>query len=316
MSRFSRPLAGAVALAAGIALLDAAPVLAQGTAQPPAPAAPATPAAAPQPQPDAVVARVDGQPITFSDISDALQGLPAELRGMSPTQVYPMVLDHLIKQRAMIQVARRSGLDKQPDIRKQMDAAADRALQNAYLAQQVTPLITDAALKARYERDIASKSGVEEVHARHILVASEDTAKKIIADLKKGGDFAALAKQHSTDPGAQNGGDLGFFKKDDMVPAFAEAAFALKPGEISATPVKTQFGYHVIKVEERRAAPPPSFEEAKEELRQRVIQEAVSKVSDAALAGAKVERMNLDGTAPRATDGAQPPPAPPAGGRR
>jgi len=157
---------------------------------------------------------------------------------------------------------------------------------------------------------------VEEVHARHILVANEDAAKKIIADLKKGGDFAALAKQHSTDPGAQNGGDLGFFKKDDMVPAFAEAAFALKPGEISATPVKTQFGYHVIKVEERRAAPPPSFEEAKEELRQRVIQEAVSKVSDAALAGAKVERMNLDGTAPRPTDGAQPPPAPPAGGRR
>jgi len=316
MSRFSRPLAGSVALAMGLAAI---PALTAGTAraQAPAGAPSATPpaaspaAAAPAATPsDPVLARVDGQDIRMSDVAEAAQGLPAELRGMPPAQVMPLVLDHLIKQRAMIIMARKSKLDQQDDVKKAMQSAADRALQNAYVSREVTPQITDAAIRARYDRDIAGKTGVEEVHARHILVANEDTAKKIIADLKKGGDFAALAKQHSTDPGAQNGGDLGFFKKDDMVPEFANAAFALKPGEVSPTPVKTQFGYHVIKVEERRAAPPPSFEEAKDELRQRIIQDAVTKLSDAALAGVKVERMNPDGSTPRPTDGAQPPPAP------
>ena len=308
MSRFSRPLAGSVALAMGFAAIPAltlAPARAQAPATPSAP----PPAAAAAPA-DPVLARVDGQDIRMSDVMEAAQGLPAELRGMPPGQVMPLVLDHLIKQRAMVIQARKAKLDQQDDVKKAMQSAADRALQNAYVSREVTPQITDAAIRARYDRDIAGKSGVEEVHARHILVANEDVAKKIIADLKKGGDFAALAKQHSTDPGAQNGGDLGFFKKDDMVPEFANAAFALKPGEVSPTPVKTQFGYHVIKVEERRAAPPPSFEEAKDELRQRIIQDAVTKLSDTALAATKVERMNLDGSAPRATDGAQPPPAP------
>lgn len=304
MSRYSRPLAGVLALAAGVAMVSPLAM-----AQAPA-AAPAAPAPAANASGDPVLAKVDGQEIRLSDVAEATQGLPPELRGMAPAQVYPMVLDHLIKTRAMVIQARKSKLDQQADVKKTMEAAADRALQNAYIGREVGPQITEAALRARYDRDIAGKPGVEEVHARHILVASEDVAKKIIADLKKGGDFAALAKQHSTDPGAQNGGDLGFFKKDDMVPEFANAAFALKNGEVTPEPVKTQFGYHVIKVEERRAAPPPSFDEAKDELRQRVIQEAVTKLADAALAAAKVERMNMDGTAPRATDGAQPPPAP------
>ena len=304
MSLHFRPLAGAALFATALSLSSSGAVLAQGAAAPSAPQATA-PAAA-----DPVVARVDGQDISLSDIAEATQGLPAELRGMPPAQVFPMVVEHLIKQRAMAVLARKSGLDKQPDIRRAMDAAADRALQNAFIAREVGPQIADAAIRARYDRDIAGKGGAEEVHARHILVTAQDVAVKIIADLKKGGDFGALAKQHSTDQGAQNGGDLGFFKKDDMVPEFAAAAFALKPGEFTQEPVKTQFGWHVIKLDERRAAPPPSFEEAREELRQSMIQEAVNKLAATALAAVKVERLNADGSAPRATDGAQPPPAP------
>ena len=131
------------------------------------------------------------------------------------------------------------------------------------LNKVVRPQVTDEAVKARYDQDYAGKPGETEVHARHILVADEATAKKIIADLKKGGDFAALSKQYSKDPGAaQQGGDLGFFKKTDMVPEFADAAFALKDNDVTPVPVKTQFGWHVIQTLEHRTAQPPAFEQA------------------------------------------------------
>jgi len=184
-------------------------------------------------------------------------------------------------------------------------------LQTAYVSREIGPLVTEAAIRAKYDAEIAGKSGVEEVHARHILVADEATAKKIIEELKKGGDFAELAKKYSSDSGAQQGGDLGFFKKDDMVPEFATAAFALKVGEYTQVPVKTQFGWHIIKLEERRAAPPPSFEEAHDELRQKMIQDAYQKLTVAARATVKVERFNMDGSVPRPTDAAEPPPARP-----
>jgi peptidyl-prolyl cis-trans isomerase C len=169
-------------------------------------------------------------------------------------------------------------------------------LQNAVLSREIAPSVTDAALKAKYDAEIANKPGEEEVHARHILVDNEEAAKKIIDELNKGADFATLAKANSKDPAAQNGGDLGFFKKADMVPEFADVAFALKPGQISQTPVKTQFGWHVIKVDETRTAPPPTFDQAKEELRQQIIQAGVRKVLDKARVGLTVVKFNMDGT--------------------
>ncbi len=306
MFRDSRPLASALLLAAAFAVPLAPSVYAQ-TAPSASPAAPQAAAANP------VVAKVDGLEIRMSDISEAAQGLPEQLRAMPPNMLFPMLLDQLIDRRALAVQARKSGIEKQDDVRKMMEAAAERALQSAYVSREIGPLVSDAALRARYDADIAGKPGVEEVRARHILVATEEAAKKIIEELKKGGDFAALAKQHSSDPGAQQGGDLGFFKKDDMVPEFATATFALKPGEYTQAPIKTQFGYHVIKLEERRAAPPATFEESREELRQKMIQEAYQKLALAARTGVKVERFNLDGSTPRPTDNAEPPP--PAGRR-
>src|SRR5436305_4950527 len=134
-------------------------------------------------------------------------------------------------------------------------------------------------------------SGEQEVHARHILVETEDQAKKVTEDLKKGADFAELAKKESKDPGASDGGDLGFFTKEQMVPEFSTVAFALEPGKIS-DPVKTQFGWHIIKVEEKRTRKAPDFEQVKPQIETYVVRKAqadyVAKLREAA----KVERMD------------------------
>ncbi len=298
MSRTAGTASRLITAALAAALLSGPAVLAQGTASP-------APAAA-----DPIVAKVDGEAIHLSEVKDAAQSLPENLRGMPQQTLLPMLLDQVIDGHALVAEARKSGLDKDPAVQHQMAAAEDRALQTAMLSKEVGPTITDDAVRARYDQEYAGKPGEEEVHARHILVDTEAEAKKIIADLKGGADFAALAKQYSKDPGgAKDGGDLGFFKKDEMVPEFADAAFAMKPGDVSQAPVHSQFGWHVIKVEERRKAEPPSFDQAKDELRQKMIQEGVQKAVAKARAAASVERFNLDGSPVRATDTAEPPPA-------
>jgi peptidyl-prolyl cis-trans isomerase C len=260
--------------------------------------------------PDPVVATVGGDPIRLAEVREAMAGLPREAQSMPPQTLFPYVLDQLIDSRILVQAARKAGLDKDPAVQRQIAVAADRVLQAAILHRDIDSLVTDAALKARFDKDNGGKAGELEVHARHILVEDEATAKKIVADLKKGGAFAALSKQYSKDPGASaQDGDLGFFTKERMVPEFAAAAFALKDGEVSPNPVKTQFGWHVIQVIERRQAPPPAFEEARDELRQQVVQETVQASVAKAKVGVAVEKFNMDGTARKATDTAEPPPA-------
>lgn len=268
---------------------------------------PATPPTAGDP----VLAKVNGEPIHLSDVRAAVGHLPQRAMSIPPQTLYPLVLNKLIDSIALADDARRTGIDKDPDIQRRVAAAAQEALATSMLEKGLAPLLTDDALRARFTKEIASKPPEDEVHARHILVADEATAEKIIADLDKGGDFAALAKQYSKDPGAaEHGGDLGFFKKSEMVPAFADAAFALKPGQTTPTPVHTQFGWHVIQVIERRAAPKQTFEQARDALRQQVADEYEQKTIAEALAHVHVDRFNLDGSPARATDGAEPPPAP------
>ncbi len=302
----------AAAIGAG---LSAAAFAQAPAAAPPAPSpAPGATATAPAtPPPDPVVAKVNGQPIHLSDLNQAAQALPQELRSIPPQTLFPMLLDQQIDRKALVLEARKSGLDKEPAVQRQLAVAEDATLQSALLSREVGPSVTEDAVRARYEHDQAGKPGEEEVHARHILVPTEDEARKIIAELKKGGDFATLAKQNSKDPGAAQGGDLGWFKKDEMVPAFSAAAFALKPGEVSDKPVKTEFGWHVIKVEETRQAPPPSFEQARDALRQKMIQEGVQKAVQQARTGIAVEKFNVDGSpATPASTGAAPAASTPA----
>jgi len=302
MSLLNGRLAGLTALAA----LAVTPALAQPAATPAPP-----PAAAPAPN-DPVLAIVNGQEIHASDVAEAAQSVPEQMRSVPPNVLYPMVLDQLIDRKALVAEAQKLGLPKDPAVQRQITRAEDQALQNALLSRQIGPSITEAAIKAKYDADYANKPAETEIHAHHILVATEDEAKQVIAELKKGGDFAALAKQHSTDPGGQQGGDLGWFKKSEMVPEFADAAFALKPGETSQTPVKTQFGWHVIHVDEVRQAPPPTLEQVHDEIRQQLISDGVQKVLTTARADVKIERFNMDGTPVKPTDTAVPPPAPAA----
>jgi peptidyl-prolyl cis-trans isomerase C len=261
-------------------------------------------------KPDPVVAKIGTDVIHLSDVTAVANSLPPQARQMPPDQLLPKVLDQMVDTQVLAVEARKQGLDKDPAVQRTLHEVMERALVSAFLEKQVGPQITDAAVKARFDKDIGSQPAVQEVHARHILVDDEATARKIIADLKKGGDFAALSKQYSKDSAAvEQGGDLGYFKAADMVPEFSAAAFALKDNEVSPTPVHTQFGWHVIQTLDHRTAAPPTFEQSRDQLRQKMINEAVHKVLAEAQADVTVERFNLDGTPAKATDQAVPPPA-------
>jgi peptidyl-prolyl cis-trans isomerase C len=306
ISRFPAGLIAATLLCTPALAQTALAQTAPGAAPAAAPAA--SPAPAGQPAANPVVAKVNGKDIHLSDVQDAMASLPEQARGMPPQVVMPMVIDQLVDRTALADEARKQGLQNDPAVQAAIARATDQALQNALLRKEIAPSISDAAIQARYDAEYKNKSGEEEVHARHILVATEAEAKQIIAELQKGADFTAIAKQHSTEPGAaQSGGDLGWFKKGDMLPAFSEAAFSLKPGQIDPNPVHTQYGWHVIQVLETRTAPPPTLADAKDEIRQQIIQDGIQKAVQQARADAKVELFNANGAPQRATDLAVPP---------
>ncbi len=291
-----------VSMLAQTGLAQTAPA---GTTPPPAAATPAPPPAG-----DPVVARIGDQTIHASDVTAAMQTLPAQLKGLPQPVLFPMVLGRLVDEAALVAEARKQGLQNDPKVAEAMKAASDRALQSALLQKEVGPDITDAAVKAQYDKEYAGKQGPKEVHARHILVPTEAEAKSIIAKLKAGADFATLAKQESKDTGSQaSGGDLGWFKQGDMVPAFSAAAFGLKPGEVSPTPVHTEFGWHVIQVLGDRRAPPPTLDSVKQQIVHSLISKGIARAITKAKADVKIETFNENGTPHRATDTATPPPA-------
>ena len=260
-------------------------------------------------KPDPVVAKIGSNLIHLSDVTNTANSLPPQARQMPPEQLLPRVLDQMVDTQVLAQEARKQGVDQDGAIQRTLREVQERALVSAFLEKEVGPKIADAAVKARFDQEVGAQPPAQEVHARHILVDDEAIAKKIIAELKKGGDFAALSKQYSKDAAAvEQGGDLGYFKTTDMVPEFSAAAFALKDKEVSASPVHTQFGWHVIQTLDHRTAAPPTFDQARDQLRQKMINEEVRKVLDQARADVTVERFNLDGTPAKATDQAVPPP--------
>jgi len=256
---------------------------------------------------DPLLAKVNGAEIHLSDLNALAQTLPEEARQMPPDQLLPQLLDQAIDGKAISFLAKKQKLDQDPQVARAMAGAADRMLQSALVSKEVGPTLTEEAIKARYDKQIAGKPGELEVHARHILVKTEAEAVALIAQIKGGADFAELAKKNSTDPAAASGGDLGFFKEGDMLPEFSAVAFALKPGEVADKPVQTRYGWHVVKVEERRQAPAPAYEQVHDELRSAMIQEGITKVVQTARADVKVERFNQDGSPMKATDTATPP---------
>jgi peptidyl-prolyl cis-trans isomerase C len=247
------------------------------------------------PKDDPVVARVNAIEIHRSDVIQTLANLPPQVQQMPMEQVYPLLLERMIDNKLVAAAGRAQKLQDDPQIKRRVAEFEDRAIQEAYLGRAIDGKLTDAELHKKYDAFVTENPPQEEVRARHILVTSEKAAQEVLAELRKGADFAAVAKAKSTDGSARDGGDLGFFGRGDMVAEFSDAAFAMKPGEVSKAPVKTQFGWHIIKVEERRMSPAPSFDETKEQLRTELSQEMVGEVVDGLRAKAKVERFGLDG---------------------
>jgi peptidyl-prolyl cis-trans isomerase C len=244
---------------------------------------------------DPVVARVDGAEIRLSDVAEAAQRLPEQFRAMPPQILFPLLIDQMISEAVVTQAARKAGLQHTPEVRRQMARIEDQVIQQALIGREIAEKVTEQALRARYQREIADKPAEAEVRARHILVQTESEARAIIAALAGGADFAATARERSRGPGAAEGGDLGFFKREDMPEALGEVAFALQPSQVAPDPVRTQFGWHVVKVEERREQPRPSFEEAEAGLRRAASEEAAEALVERLRGQARIERFGLDG---------------------
>jgi peptidyl-prolyl cis-trans isomerase C len=283
-------------------------------AKPPAAQAPAQkpPQAAPQPK-DPVVATVNGQPIYLSELEIAQQALPEQYRNVPLQSVFPALIERIINAKLVVADAKKNKADADAAYKKRMAFVEEQVVQDYWLTKEVSKRITPEKMQERYQEKLKSMPAEEEVHARHILVATEQEAKDVLAELKKGTAFDKLAREKSTDKASgAEGGDLGWFKRTDMVKEFADAAFNLKKGELSDAPVKTQFGFHVIKVEDRRQAPPPSFDELSEQIRDELGRETVAQFFDQLRSTAKIEKFNIDGSKVEAKPAAPPPAAPAA----
>lgn len=256
-----------------------------------------------------VVARVNGRDITAEELQMATEMFGDQLAQVPEAQRKPTLVNVLVDMHVMADAAQAAGVADTPKYKARMAFLTAQALRSAYVEDELQAKITEDEIKARYEKDIAGYVAPEEVHARHILVKTEDEANAIIKQLADGGDFQAIAKEKSEDPGSKvNGGDLGFFSKGQMVPEFEAEAFALKPGETSTKPVKTQFGYHVLKVEERRTQPVPTLDQVREQVVEMVRRDKYQQTLTKLRGEAKVEI--LDPTAAPAAPAAPATPAP------
>ncbi len=288
-------------IALALVALLAAPAMAQQKekAKPAAPAdnsVGACPAGASS-KDDPIIACVDGVTLHRSEFAEWIKGLPAQYQQKPQEQLYNAYLHNWVPEQLLAEAAKKANIGSEPDVKRELARQQTSTYAKAYAERLAKKDVSDAALKTAYDEYAKGAGTGEEVCARHILVPTEDEAKGVIADLKKGADFATLAGQKTTDPsGKTAGGDLGCFRKEDMVPEFSDAAFAMKKGDYSQTPVKTQFGYHVIKVEDRRPAKPKTFEEVKPQLTHAVQQHAVDEKVQELIKAGKIKVFALDGS--------------------
>lgn len=242
-----------------------------------------------------VVAKVDDAEITRVDVYRYIKTLPENIQKLPPAAVYPLALEQVVNTKLVENKANGANLESDPEVVKQLTMAKEQIVRGVFIQREVDSKITDADLKKAYDDYVSKLETVEERQARHILVDSEDKAKAIIADLEKGGDFAAIAKEKSIDPAAQNGGDLGWFTKADMVPDFANAAYALEKGAYSKAPVKSRFGYHIIQVTDVREQAKPTFEETKPFLQSQLRRDTLENLVKEWRGNAKIEQFDING---------------------
>ena len=275
--------------------------------QPTQPAAdPAQPSqAAAEPPADTVVAIIDGTKVTRADVIASAQTLPPQYQQQIDA-IFPALIDRLVDLTLLSNEGRKQNLQDDAEVKARVDQFTEQVIQEVVIRRHIETAMTEDAIKARYDKFVTEQPPRTEVHAQHILVASEAEAREVITQLAGGADFSTLAKEKSTDPSAkQNGGDLGYFGPGDMVPEFEKAAFALEKGQISKEPVKSQFGWHVIKVVDRRERTPPTLDQARGQIEDLLSGELVTAYVTSLRSSAKVEMFNPDGT-PKAPAGQSP----------
>jgi len=243
-----------------------------------------------------IVATVDGKPIFLSEIIGMAQRLPEQYRKMSLEAVYPSLLTRAIDSKLVTLEGRRAGFSKDPVVKKRLLDVEDQIISEIFLTKTIGSQVTEEALQKIYSETKSEMASGDQIKARHILLDSEEKAMEIIKKLQAGGEFAKLASEYSTGPSAASGGDLGWFGEGQMVPEFSKAAFALNPGDIVTKPVKTQFGWHIILVEDRKVSAPPSFDEAKEQLASTMSQKLLKELIETLRSKAKIVRFQADGT--------------------
>jgi peptidyl-prolyl cis-trans isomerase C len=240
---------------------------------------------------DRVLARVNGVDIKESDLALAEEDVGADMQSASPEAKRDHLISYLADIILVTQAADRKKVSENPDFKRRLAFLRNKLLMGFELQEEAKAAVTEDALHQTYDDAVKSAAGQEEVRARHILVENQDEAKAILDQLKGGSDFAALAKEKSKDPGAADGGDLGYFTKDQMVPEFAEVAFKMYPGQLS-NPVKTQFGWHIIKVEDKRTKQPPEFDKVKDQIDTFLTRKAQTEFIAKLRQSAKIERLD------------------------
>lgn len=238
---------------------------------------------------ETVVATINGEPVTETDLEIAIADLDQQFAQLPEDQRRAAALSAVIEIRLMAAAAEAQGLAEGEEFNRRMALLRERALHSAYIDQEVASRVSDEAVRARYDQQVAQMEPAEEVRARHIIVETEEEAAAIIEELDAGGDFEAIAREKSQDGAAAEGGDLGWFGPGRMVPQFEEAVFAMEPGTWSSAPVQTQFGWHVIKVEEKRRQEPPAFEQVEQQFRSLLLREAYFEAVEAVRADADIE---------------------------
>src|ERR1700735_3566172 len=254
---------------------------------------------------DPVVARVNGVDIRQSDLAFAEEEIGGNMPTIPPEQKRDYLINYLVDVIVLSQAAEKQNLADRPDVKRRLAFDHNRLLMDTLLQEVGKTGLPEDAERKVYEEAVKQVKNEEEVHARHILVPTEEEAKAILAQLKAGADFATLAKEKSKDPGAAEGGDLGYFTKDQMVPEFAEVAFKLDKGQLS-DPVKTQFGWHIIKVEDKRIKPTPTFEQVKPQIDNYIAHRAQAELVENLRKSPALERLDK----PAAPDASLNPAAP------
>ncbi len=245
---------------------------------------------------DPVVAEVNGKKIYLSDVESVRNRLPTQLQKLPTEKVFTVLLNSLISTKVLATEADRQGLRKDKEFRRQISWVEEQLLERILLTRYFEKKITDKALKERYKKKIKKSPPVEEIKASHILLDTEAEAREVIDALKAGADFAKLAAERSKGPSKSDGGNLGYFSRKEMVPEFSDAAFGLKKGEFTTDPVKTRFGWHVIKQLDRRNAKPPEFKDYKEKLRSELSNELGASYIKRLRKDANIKSFNIDGS--------------------